>query len=58
MGLFVETMLAVVGLMLAGVPIAFSLAIVSVAILILKGYPLGLVPHMIITGRFASSDAS
>jgi tripartite ATP-independent transporter DctM subunit len=50
MGLFIETMAAIVVLMLAGVPIAFSLLIVSVAILILKGYPLGLIPHMIITG--------
>lgn len=50
MELFALTMFVIVTLMLLGVPITFTLAIVSAAVLIIKGYPLGLIPHMMITG--------
>lgn len=50
MELFALTMFVIVTLMLLGVPITFTLAIVSAAVLIIKGYPLGVIPHMMITG--------
>ena len=50
MQLFAITMAVIVVLMLCGMPITFTLAIVSAAVLIIKGYPLALIPHMMITG--------
>lgn len=50
MNLFVISLLVIVLLMLCGIPITFTLGIVSAFVLILKGYPLGMIPHMMITG--------
>jgi len=48
--LFGISLLLIMLLMLCGVPITFTLGIVSATVLIVKGYPLGLIPHMMITG--------
>ena len=50
MELFGISLLLIMLLMLCGVPITFTLGIVSATVLIVKGYPLGLIPHMMITG--------
>ena len=50
MELFAVSLVFIVLLMLCGVPITFTLGIVSAFVLILKGYPLGLIPHLMITG--------
>lgn len=50
MELFGISLALIVFLMLCGVPITFTLGIVSATVLIVKGYPLGLIPHMMITG--------
>ena len=50
MELFAVSLLAIVLLMLCGVPITFTLGIVSAFVLITRGYPLGLIPHLMITG--------
>ncbi len=50
MELFAISLAIIVILMLAGVPITFTLGIVSAMVLIVKGYPLGLIPHLMITG--------
>ena len=50
MELFAVSLGIIVALMLCGVPITFTLGIVSAAVLIIRGYPLGLIPHMMTTG--------